>query len=58
MIFYGCEVNYASKLGEDVAKPGDIYLTENAYVHLNGSAESEPHEIHISGMAIMSYLLK
>ncbi|MDR0464565.1 MAG: adenylate/guanylate cyclase domain-containing protein [Treponema sp.] len=55
--FYGCEVNYASKLGEDVAKPGEIYLTENAYSRLNGAVDSEPHEIHISGTKIMSYLL-
>jgi len=55
--FYGCEVNYASKLGEDVAKPGDIYLTENAYTHLNSVVDSEPREIHISGTTIMSYLL-
>jgi len=55
--FYGCEVNYASKLGEDVAKPGEIYLTENAYLRLNGIVDSEKHEINISGMTIMSYLL-
>jgi class 3 adenylate cyclase len=55
--FYGSEVNYASKLGEDVAKPGEIYLTENAYVQLNGVVDSEPHEINISGMTIMGYLL-
>jgi class 3 adenylate cyclase len=55
--FYGAEVNYASKLGEDVAKPGDIYLTENAYVRLNGAVDCEQHEISISGMTIMGYLL-
>ena len=55
--FYGAEVNYASKLGEDIAKPGDIYLTENAYARLNGVVDSEQHEINISGMTIMGYLL-
>ena len=55
--FYGCEINYASKLGEDVAKPGEIYLTENAYANLNGDIDSETREIHISGTTIMSYLL-
>jgi len=55
--FYGCEVNYASKLGEDIAKPGEIYLTENAYACLNGVVDSEPQEISISGMTIMSHLL-
>jgi adenylate cyclase len=55
--FYGSEVNHASKLGEDIAKPGEIYLTENAYANINGAVDSEPHEINISGMTIKSYLL-
>jgi len=55
--FYGSEVNYASKLGEDIAKSGEIYLTENAYASLNGAVDSEPHEISISGMTIIGYLL-
>jgi class 3 adenylate cyclase len=55
--FYGAEVNYASKLGEDIAKSGEIYLTENAYVHLNAVVDSEPKEIDISGLTIKSHLL-
>jgi class 3 adenylate cyclase len=56
--FYGCEVNYASKLGEDVAERGEIYLTESAYARLNVVVDSEKREIRISGTTIMSYLLK
>jgi len=55
--FYGAEVNYASKLGEDIAESGEIYLTENAYVHLNAVVDSEPKEINISGLTIKSHLL-
>jgi class 3 adenylate cyclase len=55
--FYGAEVNYASKLGEDIAESGEIYLTENAYAHLNAVVDSEPKEINISGMTIKSHLL-
>lgn len=56
--FYGSEVNYASKLGEDVGEPGEIYLTENAHARLGDAVASEQHEIIISGMTIISYLLK
>jgi class 3 adenylate cyclase len=55
--FYGSEVNYASKLGEDIAKSGEIYLTDNAYVNLNAVVDSEPKEIEISGLTIKSHLL-
>ena len=55
--FYGSEVNYASKLGEDVARQGEIYLTEHAHVRLSDAVVSERHEISISGMKIISYLL-
>lgn len=56
--FYGSEVNYASKLGEDIANPGEIYLTELAYARLDDAVSSEKCEVAISGITIACYLLK
>jgi len=56
--FYGSEVNYASKLGEDIAKPGEIYLTELARARFDDSLACERHEFDISGITIISYLLR
>lgn len=33
---FGAPVNFACKLGEDVARPGEILITENAYALLSG----------------------
>jgi len=55
--FYGSEVNYASKLGEDIANPGEIFLTELARARLDDSVASERREFDISGIKIISYLL-
>jgi class 3 adenylate cyclase len=58
--FYGNEINIASKLGEDVAGPGEIYLTETAYRQLESAGAApaaERREIPISAMTVAAYLL-
>jgi adenylate cyclase len=58
--FYGSEVNIASKLGEDVAGPGETYLTEAAHARLavEGTATSvERMELPISTMTVTAYKL-
>jgi class 3 adenylate cyclase len=65
--FYGNELNLASKLGEDVAGPGEIYLTEAAW-HRAGAAAGagsaaavsvagERCEIPVSAMTVVAYKL-
>lgn len=56
--FYGSELNIASKLGEDVAGPGEVYLTETARARLDGSVSTERREIPISSMTIIAHLLR
>jgi adenylate cyclase len=56
--FFGNELNLASKLGEDVAGPGEIYLTEAACARLQADGAAVPaerREIPISGMAVAAY---
>ena len=57
--FYGNELNIASKLGEDVAGPGEVYLTEAAHGRLlaTGGAPGERREIPISTMVVIAHLL-
>jgi class 3 adenylate cyclase len=60
--FYGNELNIASKLGEDVAGPGEVYLTEAAHARLHavglpGGVTAERKEIPISAMKVIAHLL-
>jgi class 3 adenylate cyclase len=58
--FYGSEMNIASKLGEDVAGPGEVYLSEAAYLRAQGARlkiPAERREIPISSMTVVAYLL-
>jgi class 3 adenylate cyclase len=65
--FYGNELNLASKLGEDVAGPGEIYLTEAAWQRAGTAAgpgaaapvnvAGERCEIPVSAMTVVAYKL-
>jgi len=57
--FFGNELNIASKLGEDVAGPGEVYLTEAAHARLvaAGDVAAERREIPISAMVVIAHLL-
>jgi adenylate cyclase len=58
--FYGSEINIASKLGEDVAGPGEVFLSEAAYQHMLAAGHELPvarREIPISAMTVIAYLL-
>ncbi len=52
---FGAEVNIASKLGEDVALPGEVLLTENAFAKLDESA-IHLKTIEISGVTVNYYV--
>jgi class 3 adenylate cyclase len=58
--FYGNELNIASKLGEDVAGPGEVFLSEAAHARLRAAgtpAAAERREIPISAMVVVAHLL-
>jgi class 3 adenylate cyclase len=57
---YGDEMNVASKLGEDVAGPGEVLLTEAAHAEIAGAAEALETELvrtHVSGVEIAYHRL-
>jgi class 3 adenylate cyclase len=57
---FGCEVNLASKLGEDVARRGEILLTEAAFQQLS-AVQSEQWErlvLTVSEMEMIAYKFK
>jgi adenylate cyclase len=58
--FFGDEVNLASKLGEDTAVGGELWLTEAAYHSLGASLETqsdlwEEHYLSISDIEMTAY---
>ena len=56
--FYGNELNIASKLGEDVAGPGETYLTAAAYAAAQAAGVAltvEKRDIPISAMTVTAY---
>jgi class 3 adenylate cyclase len=59
--FYGSEMNIASKLGEDVAGPGEVYLSEAAYLRAQAARLDVPverREIQIStALTVVAYLI-
>jgi adenylate cyclase len=58
--YFGAAVNRASKLGEDIAGPGEILMTETAFEQIPKDADirSEPLELEISGIALNSFSIK
>lgn len=58
--FYGSEINIASKLGEDLAGPGEVLLSEAAYQRAQTDGTSvavERREVQISGVNVVAYLV-
>ncbi len=55
--FFGDAVNRASKLGEDIAEPGEILLTRSAAEHLSDAAALglEPLDLSVSGIRIEAF---
>ena len=58
--FFGNAVNLASKLGEDLANPGEIIVTEGAMARVPEAASinHEPVTFSISGIEISACLVK
>lgn len=55
---FGDEVNLASKLGEDIARAGEILLTENALARLHDSASCvQEKTIEISGFSLRYHVI-
>lgn len=53
---YGSELNLTSKLGEDLARPGEILLTEAAFGRLEEKpADWEKLELSVSGLELVAY---
>lgn len=56
---YGTEMNFAAKLGEDLARAGELLITESAYQNQQRSVgEWERLELPISGFQLTAYKLK
>lgn len=56
---FGAELNLASKLGEDLAKKGEILLSETAFERLEPkTGEWEKLEFSISGLELIAYKTK
>lgn len=58
--YFGDVVNYASKLGEDVAEPGEILVTERAFQQIPPEAGyiGKPITPVLSGVRIKAYSLE
>lgn len=53
---YGSEMNLASKLGEDLARSGEILLTEAAFNQMDATAQTwEPLRFSVSGLDLLAY---
>jgi adenylate cyclase len=59
--FYGMEINLASKLGEDLARPGELLLTEEAWIRLPGLRRplfKGPFKVKVGPMFFRYYRFK
>ena len=58
--YFGEAVNTASKLGEDRARPGEIFITERALAKIPSGArlQSKPFEVEISGVSIPAAFIR
>lgn len=58
--YFGDPVNRASKLGEDIAGPGEILLTETAFEQLPPQAgfRGQPLDVSISGIPLKAFKLE
>lgn len=58
---FGQEMNFASKLGEDIAQPGEILLTESAYKAIADQVtglQADPRTTIVSDVTISYYCIK
>jgi len=56
---YGCEVNLASKLGEDLAQRGEILLTESAYARVDPARRLyERLAVSVSGLELLVHKVR
>lgn len=56
---YGSELNLTSKLGEDLARPSEILLTEAAFQQLETKPSNcEKVDFSISGLQLVAYQMK
>lgn len=56
---YGCEVNLASKLGEDIAQRGEILLTELAYARVDPARRLyERLAVSVSGLELVVHKVR
>lgn len=56
---YGCEMNLACKLGEDLARRGEVLLTEAAYSRITSQPKQwERLDLSISGVELIAHKLK
>jgi class 3 adenylate cyclase len=57
--YFGHPVNRASKLGEDLANPGEILITEQAFLQIPPTAnlQSAPVTFSIAGIELKAYSL-
>lgn len=58
--FFGAIVNRASKLGEDIAAPGEILITRAAFEHIpqKDRPRAEPLKLSISGIRLDALSIK
>lgn len=55
----GLQLNLASKLGEDLARPGEILLTPEAHARLSGSVHTfAERRVRVSGIELTHYALQ
>ena len=55
-VIYGSEVNLASKLGEDIAGLGEVFLTPEAYAQVKDSiTDVHEHAVSVSGLKLTYY---
>ncbi len=57
---FGDEMNLASKLGEDIANPGEVLLTESAYASISGKQKKlfSLRQTAVSGLQITHYVMQ
>jgi adenylate cyclase len=54
--FYGSELNLAAKLGEDLAGPGEILLTESAHARAGRArGQLKQRRVRVSGLTLRCY---
>ena len=56
---FGCEVNLASKLGEDIGRMGEVLLTEAAHAALQEpNFETHQENVSVSGLSLSYFIVQ